>query len=512
MRVNQIFLIAAAFFCSHGFSAAGTTSMNFQRIPSFFLCLIVSLILLQAVAEAEPFRSLDDLGGNRKIDGYRGIWFTLGQFSKYGDKFSGGLATNTANRSPLAIYVPKVDKTFFVYGGTTGENEKHLLCMIGCFDHASGTLGKPTVVCDKNGVNDPHDNPCLCVDGEGYLWVFVAGRGTIRPGFKYKSVKPYDIDSFERISVDEMCYPQPKFLEGKGFLNLFTKYRGGRQLYFQTSSDGAKWSEDHLLAAMKRKGDKNAGHYQISDMQGERIGVFFNWHPNGNVDFRTNIYYIQTTDFGKTWTDIRGNRLSIPVTDVDSSSLVEDFFSRKINVYLKDMTFDEHGNPIALFVSGTGHEPGPEAEPREWGVVHWNGDSWKTNRITNSDHNYDSGSIGAAPGKWCVIAPTENRPQPWGAGGELVRWESSDEGRTWSQTKQITIGSPRNHNYVRKVVNGKSPFQYFWADGDPDRFSKSELYFGDIEGNVRRLPYTMIRDAQLPEKVLFKDSVESKRK
>jgi hypothetical protein len=29
--------------------------------------------------------------------GSRGIWFTLGQFSKYGDKYSGGLGTYTAN-------------------------------------------------------------------------------------------------------------------------------------------------------------------------------------------------------------------------------------------------------------------------------------------------------------------------------------------------------------------------------------------------------------------------------
>ena len=25
-----------------------------------------------------------------RADGYRGIWFTLGQFSKHGDKYSGG--------------------------------------------------------------------------------------------------------------------------------------------------------------------------------------------------------------------------------------------------------------------------------------------------------------------------------------------------------------------------------------------------------------------------------------
>jgi dihydroxy-acid dehydratase len=55
---------------------------------------------------------------SRFDDGYRGIWFTLGQKSEYGDKYAGGFGTYTANHLPLAIYAPQVNKTFFVYGGT----------------------------------------------------------------------------------------------------------------------------------------------------------------------------------------------------------------------------------------------------------------------------------------------------------------------------------------------------------------------------------------------------------
>ena len=42
-------------------------------------------------------------GQNLKADGYKGIWFTLGQFSEYGDKYSGGLGTYTADHIPIAI-------------------------------------------------------------------------------------------------------------------------------------------------------------------------------------------------------------------------------------------------------------------------------------------------------------------------------------------------------------------------------------------------------------------------
>src|SRR5690606_5479294 len=86
---------------------------------------------------------------NQKINGYKGIWFTLGQFSDFGDKYSGGLGTYTAKHIPLSIYAEEVDKTFFVYGGTTGVEDRYLLCMIGSFDHSSKQVSKPTVVYDK---------------------------------------------------------------------------------------------------------------------------------------------------------------------------------------------------------------------------------------------------------------------------------------------------------------------------------------------------------------------------
>ena len=145
-----------------------------------------------------------------------------------------------------------------------------------------------------------------------------------------------------------MTYPQPKYIPGKGFLHLFTKYTGVRELYFETSPDGVNWTEDQKLVGMKREEDKNGGHYQISGQHGDKVVFFFNWHPNGNVDLRTNIYYLQTTDFGKTWTTVDGKEVSIPVDDINSPVLVKEFFSQGKNVYIKDVNFDEQGNPVAL--------------------------------------------------------------------------------------------------------------------------------------------------------------------
>jgi hypothetical protein len=148
-----------------------------MRTAHFVIAAILALptpCLSPAIAEQPTSPPADAPAA--KADGYRGIWFTLGQFSEYGDKYSGGLGTYTANHTPIAVYAPEVNKTFFVYGGTI-KDEKHLLIMASYFDHAKSHVPKPSIVYDKQGVDDPHDNASIAIDDLGHIWVFVSGRG-----------------------------------------------------------------------------------------------------------------------------------------------------------------------------------------------------------------------------------------------------------------------------------------------------------------------------------------------
>lgn len=452
----------------------------------FLFCLSVS-----AQQETESLN-------NAKFDGYKGIWYSLGQFYEHGDKYSGGLGTYTAKHRPMAIYASEVDKTFFVYGGTTKEDEKHLLCMIGFYDHQKNVVSKPVVVHDKVTVNDPHDNPSLLIDQEGYLWVFVSGRAQIRPGFKYKSAEPYNINRFEQIRKEEMTYPQPWLMEDNSFFNFFTKYTGRRELYFETSPDGYSWSDDQKLAGMKRADDKNAGHYQVSAVQNSKLGTFFSWHPNGNVDKRTNLYYLQTTDKGETWTSANGNRLDIPLKQPSNQAMVINYFEKQRNVYLKDMTFDDKGHPMCIYITSKGHKPGPPSEPYVWKFTKWDGKQWETSEICESSHNYDMGSLYLTDTALMVIAPVIRGPQEYGVGGEIAIIISRDGGNSWRRHMQVTRNSKNNHSYVRRPLYAKDPFLYFWADGNPNDFSKSMLYFGNSRGEVWQLPYEMEKSYVTP--------------
>ncbi|MGI6419962.1 MAG: BNR-4 repeat-containing protein [Thermoguttaceae bacterium] len=470
-----------------------------HRLTLLIFCMTLSTVAVAGAAD-------DTL--KPKDDGYRGIWFTLGQFTDapygkgewkdfwdYGDKYSGGLGTYTAKHLPLAIYAPAVKKTFFCYGGSKG-GQRYLYNMISYYDHQKDRVPRPTIVHDKGGVDDPHDDSSLTIDPEGRIWVYVAGRGRSRPGFVYRSVRPYDIDRFELISSDEICYPQPWYVEGEGIFELFTKYTGVRELYWNFRKPDGSRGEDRKLAGIE-------GHYQVSFRQGRRIVTAFNRHPKGMPDNRTDLYYLETRDLGKTWQTVDGKTIAPPLVKPDNPARIKAYSEERRLVYVKDVTLDGEGNPVILAVTSSDHRPGPQGDPRTWEVLHHKGGAWRIHKVTESTHNYDTGPIWVeTDGSWRIIGPTERGPQRWGGGGEVAVWKSLDEGATWTKVRDVTKNSPRNQSYVRKVIGAEqdSPFAVLWADGHADKLSVSRLYFTDFEGKtVRRLPYDMKEDFATPE-------------
>lgn len=466
--------------------------------------LVVLLVLVPAIAQESPPRAQRD-------DGYRGIWYANQKTDdEYGYKYSGGLATYCAKHQPFAVYCAAARKTFFCYGGTTRDSQHALQHMVSYFDHASGQVPRPAILLDKQ-TSDAHDNPVIAVDDDGRLWVFSTSHGRSRPSFVHRSVQPHSIAAFERVDatyeteagerapLDNFSYMQAWHVPGRGFACFFTRYAdpAARTNVFMTSADGVRWSRWQRLAAIQ------AGHYQISAVTDARAACAFNYHPAKlGLNWRTNLYYLETEDFGATWHSADGGSVTVPLTQVASPTLVHDYAAAGLNVYLKDLRFDPDGRPVILYVTSRGYEAGPRNDPRTWTVARWTAEEWVITAVTTSDNNYDTGSlIVETATRWQIIAPTDPGPQRYNPGGEMVRWTTVDAGRTWTKTAQLTANSPRNHTYARHPVSAHPDFYALWADGDGRRPSPSRLYFCNRAGDVFELPAQMQGEFATPVRV-----------
>ncbi len=445
---------------------------------------------------------------DNRIDGYRGIWWAhrpivdspeVPSYDWPYFKYSGPLSFAWGHTlTPMAVYAPEVDKTFFVYGGDTGPEDRYLMTMISYYDHENHRVPKPVIVRDQRGVDDPHDNPSVAIAEDGHVWVFLAGRSRRRPGQIFRSAEPYCINSFEQIIEREQTYSQIWPVPGEGFLHLLTLYTDGRELYWETHREGDEWAEEPADTLPKLVGF--GGHYQVSRVDGQKVGTAFNYHPDGNVDRRTNLYYVQTTDFGETWTTVDGTPVETPLDEIHNPALIIDYEAQGKVAYPSKLLFDDDGHPVILYITSFGASPAPENDPRVWKITRWTGAEWRTTPITTSDHNYDMGSLYIDGDKWTLIAPALLGPQPYFTGGEVGVWSTTDPDREWWPIeRRVTRDSLFNHCYLRRPHNPVEPFFAVWTDSDSSANSISRLYFTNSTGEkVYKLPYVMEDDYAEP--------------
>ena len=322
------------------------------------------------------------------------------------------------------------------------------------------------------------------------------------------------MDGFSQVSPaggEIYTYPQVWYDPVKGFFHLLTRYNGSmRELFFRTSEDGVTWSAVNPLAKIQ-------GHYQASAKNGNVIGTFFNRHPGGNVDARTDLYYMQTSDWGQTWTTADGSVLTLPLTTAANPARVHNYSAESRLMYGIDITFDGNGRPVLFYLTSSDYRPGPAGEPRTFQTARWTGTSWdirslpaSATPVSTATHNYATGSIWIEEGVWYILAPTgQNQSlrtsdplRYWGQGGEIERWKSTDQGVIWTKVRAVTENSIRNNGYVRKPQDGTGRFGAFWSDGNPASITESHLYFGNFEGTRRwELPYNMTTPTAKPVEV-----------
>ena len=442
---------------------------------------------------------------NAKAEGFRGIWY-MNQPSgdEYVYKYSGGMGTYCAGHIPMAVYSTAADKTFLPFGASDERNPSLFQCVSYC-DHKTGLLARPVIVFDRR-TTDAHDNAVINMDDRGYIYLFSSSHGRSRPSAIARSAKPYDISKFEVVWEGNYSYPQPFYFPGRGFLMLHAWYLAGRSNCFMTSgADGSEWSDRTRLAYF------NMGHYQrawqfVPDAAHKslkpKVGVAFDQHPKGKgLNWRTDLYYMESDDFGKTWRNAAGEALALPLSTRENTALALPYADKSRNVYIKGVKFDPAGRPVVLSIVSKGYRAGPVDGPREWKLAKWTGEKWREiDTGIRSDNNYDFAELYVDSAlDWRIIGASEKGPQPYNPGGEIASWVSHDAGETWALEKVLTKNSERNQNYPRQPLDVHDGFYAFWADGHGRKPSISRLYFCDRSLKVYVMPLKVDADFVRPE-------------
>ncbi len=452
--------------------------------------------------------------------GFNGIWYQItggkgeGPEAWNANKYGGAMATYPQQHSPIAIRKTcrsaGIDRTYFVYGGFDGDRQA-TPNMISYFDHATGFLARPRTVLTRD-INDAHENPTLAIDDDGFLFMFSPGHGFDRDAFITRSAEPWSIDRWQRVAHlrggeprETFSYAQPHFVPGLGFLVLNTHYQNGgnRTLYTNSSRDGIKWKYDWsldgkcprtMLAMMEH------GQYQTSWKFGSIVATAFDMHPNNApgtpLDYRTNLYYLETMDLGQTWQTADGMPvIDLPLIDPANSALVADYRPQGLNVYVKDVRRDALGQPIILFLTSHGPEAGPASGPRVLRTARYGKAEarWIIRDVLTTDHNYDHGSIyieadDTGQAVWRLIGPWITGPQAFGTGGIMGVWTSNDQGLTWSHVDTLTPESTVNHSYARRPLDAGDDFYAFWSAGHAFEPGDVRLHFAGKDGQVYMMP------------------------
>lgn len=300
--------------------------------------------------------------------------------------------------------------TYYAY---TKTNDTQQLFMVADSNGNKTVVSRMTIPSD--GKPDFHDAPALRVANDGYIHFVKSARGSWRKGQYWVSTRPYDISEFRFVKYTDWAYPQ---LWSMGI--LYTRYDG----HYRTLNAIGAAGCDQLLV--------EGGHYAVSYYDGNYIHVVYNYHVGGDVDQRTNLYYIRSRN-GCEWENVKGDLLALPlVEDSEETLLLKTNYS-----YLKDITVI-NGKVYIAYIDSTSAEPD---EGKRFMVV--SDLDANSNIISPVCHNYNSGSFVGGNLVYPVCGYEKHH-----AGGQI---------NTFSLSGKMleVLQDSGSSNFIRKIINGE---------------------------------------------------------
>jgi hypothetical protein len=295
------------------------------------------------------------------------------------------------------------------------------------------------------GELDNHGKPALVVDRQGYIHLVFGSHGgdpkngknplgTFFMGTKGKmthavSVKPGDISTWRVVDNIPAFGTYNQWVKlANGDLYLFYRHGGHRSdwVYQKSADDGRTFAAP--VSVLKHK--VSAASPTIDDSwyawfdvgQGDTITASYVYHPCADPKHnahRQNVYFMQMDARTGAWSNVQGDRLTLPVTKetADKLTLVE--ATGTVKSTHGTCHVDGAGRPHLAFPVG-----------RELHYYRWDGQAWQKPVVIGA------GQGRVDDGDFIIDSPLHVRMilgQTRDGTNDISWWETTDGGLTWAK-------------------------------------------------------------------------------
>jgi parallel beta-helix repeat protein len=368
---------------------------------------------------------------------------TDGHYEIYSNPFV-PYSTSTVCR-PEAIYVDHTDCTYMVYMNWS------FVTYIVEYNHTTDTFSEPVAIEVNPAIYDDHCMPALCIDGDGYIYVYYSQCGESQYQYYKKSTEPYDIKNWGRESYFESdlpgwsgwSYPQVWFYPPTNeikyiIVHVFEEWSDG-SVYLNTYnlSTGTYYEQKELINFSSNP--FNTFPYTISTMDPSNNNIHLAWSRYFPYVGMFNVWHMNSSDGGVTWWSASGINLTanLPLDENEMGDcLVYNSTDHYCIVITGNINVNASGSPLITFGTDKGE---PDNPTPTFMLARWDEDcltGWKTTDITNCGNNQNQ--ICMIPDNdthfraYCVDGPD--------FGGSLNEFISNDSGATWTFNGTIASG------------------------------------------------------------------------
>ena len=357
---------------------------------------------------------------------------------------------------PSSIYYSgSYNRTYISWISTDGKIQ---ICY---YDHDEGVFSSIATVHNlftSYGVEaiDDHNAPSLIVLPDGKIKIFYSVHDVNSAFFTKTSEFSEDISSWTSTTdisdgVSTIYnYPCP-FYFSTGSMILF--YRRGSAIsgnwHIKTSSDdGETWTSSSTIVDFNSTGVYLTPTVSDDDQIHVAINEYLSSSP-----YRRDIYYMKSDDYGQSWKKADNSNIEIPAS---SSSL--DLVYDSLSATRPHDIISISGSPHIIFSNNvTGCE---------YRYAKFSSGSWMTYQVVTSEVLYGSSPYYYTGG--ALFLPTSASTvflSKKYSHFEIEKWETEDDGETWSLAEEITNNSSVD-NFRPKIVNNfNEELRLVWCSG-----------------------------------------------